>query len=336
MLFIPRLYAWAVAHPEAAFALAAAAVALLRAVYTVLSRLVAPYPRVRAALEAVAALAPDVARFIVMVLRVVTGRQLPAAMVDVRDAEIEQLRRQLSATTGRLQVLEASRLADATAGQGPMRASLLGPSGGQRGRVAFGPLCLLAAPALALSLLIACTHGCHPQPVPPSDGAVVSVGGWTDTARQVLSTLGWAIPAARVVIVSILPEPAASVVGRVLDSVADAATRLQVALDAYTARGGDRCAVYAAAGGVHVALTQLLQVLTDHGIALGVPLEHVLDAAGAVVDNLVPRCDASDAGWSSAGDRGNTAVRAAERSAAQRGVILRRDLDNIRPTGGAR
>lgn len=56
-----------------------------------MSRAVQPYPRARAAIEAVAALAPDVLRFVVMVLRA-CGVRYPAVMVDVRDDEIATLR----------------------------------------------------------------------------------------------------------------------------------------------------------------------------------------------------------------------------------------------------
>lgn len=97
------LYTWLVAHPVEAAAVAASAVALLRALYSVLARALAPYPRVRATLEALAALAPDVIRFGVMVARAVTGLPLPAPAVDVRDAEIAALR-------ARVAVLAAERV----------------------------------------------------------------------------------------------------------------------------------------------------------------------------------------------------------------------------------
>ena len=58
----PKAIAWAIAHPVEAATLAASAVALLRGLYALLARVLAPYPRARAAVEAVAALAPDVLR----------------------------------------------------------------------------------------------------------------------------------------------------------------------------------------------------------------------------------------------------------------------------------
>lgn len=85
-------YQWAIAHPVEAGALLSALVATLRVLYAGLARVLAPYPRVRASLEALAALAPDVLRATVMLARAVTGLPLPSLAVDARDAEIAQLR----------------------------------------------------------------------------------------------------------------------------------------------------------------------------------------------------------------------------------------------------
>jgi hypothetical protein len=51
---------------------------ILRAAYALASRVLAPYPRARAFVEAVAAMAPDVLRFLQQVYRVLTGRDLPS------------------------------------------------------------------------------------------------------------------------------------------------------------------------------------------------------------------------------------------------------------------
>ena len=83
---------------------------------------------------------------------------------------------------------------------------------------------------------------CKPPPRPSPDTPATTPSSWTDTARTVLSTLAWALPAAHVVTDAILPEPARTIVGRALDGVGDAAERLHAALDAYEQRGGDRCA----------------------------------------------------------------------------------------------
>lgn len=187
--------------------------------------------------------------------------------------------------------------------------------------------CLVALLAVALLL------GCTPKP-PPPDGPPTVVSSWTDTARVVVNTLRWATPAARAVTDLVLPEPARSVVGRVLGAVGDYAGRLDVALDAYEHRGGDRCAAHAAAGGLRSALLDLAETLADNGLALGVPIGRVLDAVSSLVDNLIPACNA-DAGWASAGDAANARLRELEVAARARGVTLRRDLDGIRPPADA-
>ena len=187
---------------------------------------------------------------------------------------------------------------------------------------------------LSLVVLLACgagaaASGC-PGPVAPVDGGVaVTPSGWTSTARVVLNTLSWAVPAARAITDVVVPEPARAQVGRALDATGDAARELQQAVDAYEARGGDRCAAHAAVGGLHRALVGLARVLADNGIALGTTLERVVDGVASVADALIPAC-AADAGWASAGDGANRELRAIAESAARRGVILRRDLDDLR------
>ena len=183
-------------------------------------------------------------------------------------------------------------------------------------------LVVLLALALATS-----TAACGPRPV-PVDGGAVTPSSWTDTAHLVLSTLSWSVPAARGVLVAVLPDPARTIVGRALDGVTDAAARLSLALLAYEERGGDRCAAYAAVGGVHVAIVQLAQVLADNGVAIGVVLERVADSAASIADALVPACQA-DAGFASSGDRSNAELRAIATHATVRGTTLRRDLDGI-------
>lgn len=184
---------------------------------------------------------------------------------------------------------------------------------------------LLAALALVPLLALA---ACPPRPTPIEPGPSQPVSGWTSTARAVLSTLRWALPAARAVTDSLLSDPPRTQVARALDAAADAAGRLDVALSAYESRGGDRCVAHAAAGGVVVALEQLADVLADNGIALGVVLGRVVDGAASIADALVPAC-ASDAGWTSAGDTANARLRLVEDVARRRGIALRRDLDGI-------
>ncbi len=184
----------------------------------------------------------------------------------------------------------------------------------------------LAAFSLALTLVF--VAAC-PSPRPsPSNPALV--GGWTDTARTVLATLSWCVPAARAIVAAVVPEPARAVVDRALLALSDASTRFNDALDAYDARGGDQCAAHAAVGGLHSAIVSLASVLADAGLGLGNTIGRVADSVGSIADVLTPRC-ASDAGWSSAGDRVNSQLAAVERNASRRGIVLRRDLDNLSP-----
>jgi len=190
-----------------------------------------------------------------------------------------------------------------------------------RGAIVGGTL---ATTALGLALL-----GC-PRPGPVDGGPAVTVASWTQTARTVLATLSWAIPAARAITNGVLYEPARTVVGRALDATGDAARELGAAVEAYEQRGGDRCAAHAAVGGLHRALVGLARTLADNGIGLGVTLERVADGVGSIADALVPACDL-DAGWSSTGDRINAQLREVRSTA--RGP-LRPLLDDLRPDGG--
>lgn len=81
--------------------------ALCRVLYAAVARIVAPYPRARHVVESVAAISPDVLRAVVQIYRAVTGRDLPAPLVDQRDAEIAQLRGAAAATGARVIALDA-------------------------------------------------------------------------------------------------------------------------------------------------------------------------------------------------------------------------------------
>ena len=171
---------------------------------------------------------------------------------------------------------------------------------------------------------------CQPPP-PPNDGGVVSTpSSWTDTVSTVLRTIGWAVPAAQVIVDSLVPATARPIVDRSFVAVQDAATRLQGALEAYNSRGGDRCAAYAAVGGVTTAMVALAQVLANNGIGLGNTLIPVIQSLGAVTDQLVPACQL-DAGYASVGEGPMLQVHAIETSAMARGVVLRPVLNNLRP-----
>jgi hypothetical protein len=171
--------------------------------------------------------------------------------------------------------------------------------------------------------------GC-PRPTPPSDGGTSTPAAWTDTASVVLHALAWALPAAEVVVDATVPQPARAAVDRAIAGTVEAATGLQSALDAYTARGGDRCVAYAAVGGLTRAFVVLAQTLADQGIALGSTLTPIVQSLGAIADQLVPACQV-DAGFASAGDATGRALRAIEADAAAHGRMLRPVLDGLRP-----
>ena len=200
------------------------------------------------------------------------------------------------------------------------------PPSGQSGRVNLASLLVLLVVSGAL---LRC-----PGPTPPIDGGpAVTPSSWTATARVVLSTLRFALPAARAITDVVVAEPGRTQVARALDAAAQAAQRMDAAVTAYETAGGDRCAARAAVAGLHVALVAVAQTLADNGIALGTTLEHVVDGVASIADALVPACDA-DAGWSSAGDASNATLRAI---AAGAGRPLSRVLDDLRPLdGGAR
>lgn len=169
------------------------------------------------------------------------------------------------------------------------------------------------------------------QPPAPTDGGVVATpSSWTDTVSTVLHTIAWSIPAAQMIVDNLIPATARPIVDRSFVAVQDAATRLQTALDAYNARGGDRCVSYAAVGGVTTALVSLAQVLADNGIGLGNTLIPVIQSLGAVTDQLVPACQ-RDAGYASVGGGPMLRVRAIEAQAMSHGVVLRPVLNNLRP-----
>ena len=184
----------------------------------------------------------------------------------------------------------------------------------------------LLALFLAASLI-----GATCQPPAPSDGGVVSTpSSWTDTVATVLHTIAWSVPAAQMIVDGLVPATARPVVDRSFVAVQDAATRLQTALDAYNARGGDRCAAYAAVGGVTTAMVSLAQVLADNGIGLGNTLIPVIQSLGAVTDQLVPACQL-DAGYASVGEGPMLQIHAIEASAQARGVVLRPALNSLHP-----
>jgi len=102
---------WVRAHALDVALYLACATVVARVAYAFVARLVAPYPRLRAAVEALAAGSPDLLRGFAQLYRVVTGIDLPLPMIDARDAEIARLRAALAVAQGDLMALRATRVA---------------------------------------------------------------------------------------------------------------------------------------------------------------------------------------------------------------------------------
>ena len=224
----------------------------------------------------------------------------------------------------------AVQIADTIAPPAPSKVPAPIQREGERGSARVSVLVSLSGAILVATIAGALLTAC-PGPVTPVDGGpAVTPSSWTSTARVVITTLRWALPAARAITDLTVAEPGRTQVARALDAAAQATDRLHGAVDAYEARGGDRCAARAAVGGLQVALVGVAQVLADNGVALGTTLERIVDAVASIADALIPACDA-DAGWASAGDGANARLRAIAEGARARGVTLRRVLDDLRP-----
>ena len=83
---------WLIAHPE----VLAGVVVLLRVLYALASRLAAPYPRARAAVEAIAALGPDVLRAAQQLGSALLGRPLPSLDARAPDDDRDALRTRIT------------------------------------------------------------------------------------------------------------------------------------------------------------------------------------------------------------------------------------------------
>lgn len=204
---------------------------------------------------------------------------------------------------------------------------------GQSGRSTFlVMLVLVSAFGIGTGATILC---CGPRPVPIDGGPAVTPSSWTDGARVALTTLAFAVPAAKVIVQATVSDPGRTQVVRALDATAVAAARMEEALVAYERAGGDGCLAKSATAGVHAAIVVLAQVLADNGIALGTTLEHVADALAAVVDILTPGCAPDASMRASAGDASNARLRDIASGARARGVILSRVLDDLHPLADA-
>lgn len=83
---------WILTHPVEL----AAIVALLRGLYALVSRLVAPYPRLRALVEGLAALAPDALRAAQQLGSALLGRPLPSLDARTPDDDRAALRTRIT------------------------------------------------------------------------------------------------------------------------------------------------------------------------------------------------------------------------------------------------
>lgn len=158
----------------------AALAALLRAVYALVSRLVQPYPRARAAVEALAALAPDVLRACLQLAAAVTGR--PALRLDAVPSgdDPTTLRREIDAALTRARTAEESlaRLEASRVPTRPMRPTLV-PDGGEAGYASVPAMLLAVVVGLVVVLPLAiAVSGCG--------GPVVR-----DPAAQVAVRVAW-------------------------------------------------------------------------------------------------------------------------------------------------
>lgn len=160
---------------------------------------------------------------------------------------------------------------------------------------------LRASLAAILVAALLSVQSCHPQPVPSDGGASSTPASWTDTAHTVLDVLGWAIPAARLVIAawtSTAPEAVTSVLNAVDIVSSTTLPGFSHALDAYEHAGGDRCAVRAAGNATVASLIAVTDTSGAAGWGLAAPIHTALSSLGAIVDVLAPAC---------AGDGGLTA-----------------------------
>lgn len=203
---------------------------------------------------------------------------------------------------------------------------------GQSGRATFALLVVLVVTPLGAGALIV---ACGPRPVPVDGGAAVTPSAWTDTARVVINTLRWALPAASAIVEASVPDPARTQVVRALTATAAANARLNEALVAYESAGGDRCLAKSATAGVHAALVILAETLADNGIGIGTTLGAVADGLASIVDVLTPACELDASLRASAGDASNQRLRDIRAAARARGVTLSTILDDLRPLADA-
>lgn len=91
---------WLRGHAAEIALVLSVATVVARLLYALVARRLGAHPRLRAAVESLAAWSPDVLRGLVQLYRAVTGVDLPMPLVDARDAEIARLRDALAAAQG--------------------------------------------------------------------------------------------------------------------------------------------------------------------------------------------------------------------------------------------
>lgn len=161
----------------------AAVAALVRVVYALVSRLVRPYPRARAIVEAVAALAPDLLRAVLQILAAVTGRPAlrldappgpdVAQLIEERDALVARVAELTAAPDGGRPTMAPGETTRAAAGRIPP------------GTLGAMVLLALGACGPARDALMSATPG-----VPPVSGCTTGNHRCNNTVPEVCSETG--------------------------------------------------------------------------------------------------------------------------------------------------
>lgn len=156
ILVDPRLYASLVL-----------ATALMRVIYAVISRAVAPYPRLRALVESVAALMPDVVRAVLQLAAVATGR--PAPRLDLAPPDPEAVRWRERAEAAERRVAELAAAGGSAAPVGHVDETT------REGRATIAP----GMHGMMVLLVVALASGCASGGLPDAPGATLAkVHGW--------------------------------------------------------------------------------------------------------------------------------------------------------------
>ena len=158
ILVDPRLYASLVL-----------ATALMRVIYAIISRAVAPYPRLRALVESVAALMPDVVRATLQLAAVATGRPAPRLDLAPPDPAAVEWERRARAAEARVAELAAAGAPAAPVGH------IDETTREDRATIAPG------MHGMMVLLVVALATGCASAQLPDGPGATIrKVQSWWD------------------------------------------------------------------------------------------------------------------------------------------------------------